>query len=96
MTKTDLIEKVYATYNTTKKDFTKKDAEALVSTVFDSIRDALVEGDKVSISKFGTFEIRERSAKICKNPRTGEPVEVAASKAPAFKPSKTLKTDVNA
>ena len=91
MTKTDLIEKLYAEY-----DCTKKDAETLVNAVFDSIRDALVSGDKVTISKFGTFEIRERNAKVCKNPRTGEPVEVPASKAPAFKPSKTLKADVNA
>lgn len=91
MTKTDLIEKLYVDYNCTKKD-----AEILVNAVFDTIHDALVAGDKVSISRFGTFEVRERSAKVCKNPKTGEPIEVAASKAPAFKPSKTLKADINA
>ena len=74
MTKTDLIEKLYE-----ENYCTKKDAEALVNAVFDAIRDAMVAGDKVTISKFGTFEVRERSAKECKNPRTGEPVQVPAS-----------------
>ena len=65
MTKTDLIEKL------NKENYcTKKDAEALVNAVFDAIREALASGDKVTISKFGTFEVRERSAKECKNPRT--------------------------
>lgn len=90
MTKTDLVEKLHNEY-----DCTKKDAEAAVSAVFDAIREALASGDKVTISKFGTFEVRERSAKVCKNPRTGEPVEVAASNAPVFKASKTLKEAVN-
>ena len=62
---------------------TKKDAEALVNAVFDAIREAMVE-------------VRERSAKECKNPRTGEPVQVPASKAPVFKASKNLKESVNA
>ena len=87
MTKTDLIEKLYE-----ENYCTKKDAEALVNAVFD----AMVAGDKVTISKFGTFEVRERSAKECKNPRTGEPVQVPASKAPVFKASKNLKESVNA
>jgi nucleoid DNA-binding protein len=91
MTKTDLIEKLYL-----EGYCSKKDGETLVNAVFDVIRDALVAGDKVTISKFGTFEVRERSAKECKNPRTGEPVQVAASKAPAFKASKNLKEAVNA
>lgn len=90
MTKTDLIEKLYV-----ENYCTKKDAEALVNAVFDAIRDALVTGDKVTISKFGTFEIRERSAKECRNPRTHETVYVPASKAPVFKASKTLKDSVN-
>ena len=78
MTKTDLIEKLYE-----ENYCTKKDAEALVNAVFDAIRDAMVAGDKVTISKFGTFEVRERSAKECKNPRTGEPVQVPAVVQPA-------------
>ena len=87
MTKTDLIEKLHE-----ENYCTKKDAEALVSAVFD----ALVAGEKVTISKFGTFEVRERSAKECKNPRTGDTIQVAASKAPVFKASKNLKESVNA
>ena len=83
MTKTDLIEKLYE-----ENYCTKKDAEALVNAVFDAIREAMVAGDKVTISKFGTFEVRERSAK--------EPVQVPASKAPVFKASKNLKESVNA
>lgn len=91
MTKTDLIEKLHE-----ENYCTKKDAEALVNAVFDAIRDSLVAGEKVTISKFGTFEVRERSAKQCKNPRTGESVQVPASKAPVFKSSKSLKESVNA
>lgn len=91
MTKTDLIEKLHE-----ENYCTKKDAEASVSAVFDAIREALVAGEKVTISKFGTFEVRERSAKECKNPRTGDTIQVAASKAPVFKASKNLKESVNA
>ena len=91
MTKTDLIEKLHE-----ENYCTKKDAEALVSAVFDAIREALVAGEKVTISKFGTFEVRELSAKECKNPRTGDTIQVAASKAPVFKASKNLKESVNA
>lgn len=90
MTKTDLIEKLHAEHYCTKKD-----AETLVNAVFDTISEALLAGEKVTISKFGTFEVRERSKKECKNPRTGEPVLVAASKAPVFKASKSLKTFLN-
>jgi len=90
MTKTDLIEKLSNDYICTKKD-----AEILVNAVFDTIREALASGDKVTISKFGTFKVRERSEKVCKNPHTGESVNVAACKAPVFKASKKLKEDIN-
>ena len=86
MTKTDLIEKLYE-----ENYCTKKDAEALVNAVFDAIREAMVAGDKVTISKFGTFEVRERAARQGRNPHTGETIEIAAAKAPAFKPGKALK-----
>ncbi len=89
-----------------KKDFvaaiaenaglTKKEAEAAVKATFATIEKALVAGDKVSITGFGTFEIRERKARSGKNPRTGESVAIAACKAPAFKPSNVLKDNVNA
>lgn len=75
---------------------TKKDIKIVVDTVFETITSSLVNGDKVSIAGFGSFEITERAARECKNPRTGEPVHVEASKAPKFKASKTLKDAVNA
>ncbi len=90
MKKTELVVAV-----SEKLDCTKKDAEMAVNAVLDSVKDALVAGDKVTLTGFGVFEVRERSAKQCKNPRTGEMQEVAACKAPAFKPGKTLKEAVN-
>lgn len=75
---------------------TKKDIKIVVDTVFETITSSLVNGDKVSIAGFGSFEITDRAARECKNPRTGEPVHVDASKAPKFKASKTLKDAVNA
>ena len=74
---------------------TKKDIEVVVNEVFDTIKNTLASGEKVAIAGFGSFEVAERAARECKNPRTGEPVHVEASKAPRFKASKTLKDAVN-
>ena len=76
-------------------DLTKKDAEAAVNAVTDVITDALKAGDKVQLVGFGTFETRERAARTGKNPRTGESIEIAASKVPAFNAGKALKDTVN-
>lgn len=76
-------------------DLTKKDAEAAVNAVTGVITDALKAGDKVQLVGFGTFETRERAARTGKNPRTGEEIEIAASKVPAFKAGKALKDTVN-
>ena len=76
-------------------DLTKKDAEAAVNAVTNIITDALKAGDKVQLVGFGTFETRERAARTGKNPRTGEAIEIAASKVPAFKAGKALKDTVN-
>ena len=76
-------------------DLTKKDAEAAVNAVTGVITDALKAGDKVQLVGFGTFETRERAARTGKNPRTGEAIEIAASKVPAFKAGKALKDTVN-
>ena len=73
----------------------KKDAEKAVNAVIAAITDKLVEGDKVQLVGFGTFEVRAREARIGKNPRTGEKIEIAASKVPAFKAGKALKDAVN-
>ena len=75
---------------------TKKDITVVVDTVFDTIKNTLASGEKVAIAGFGSFEVVERAARECKNPRTGEPVHVDASKAPRFKAGKALKDAVNA
>jgi len=91
MNKTDLIEIVAKEVN-----LKKKDADAAVSAVFAAIETALVDGDKVQLIGFGTFEVKDRAAKTGRNPATGEAVEIAASKQIKFSAGKTLKDKVNA
>ncbi len=86
MNKAELIQAVVA-----KSGLSKKDAEAAFAAVIDSITDALKAGDKVSIVGFGTFAVKARAARTGKNPQTGETIEIAASKAPAFAAGKALK-----
>ncbi len=74
----------------------KKDADNALSAAINAISKALAEGEKVQIVGFGTFEVRERASRTGKNPRTGETIEIAASKVPAFKAGKPLKDIVNA
>ena len=74
---------------------TKKDAEKAISAVINAISGALADGDKVQLVGFGTFEVRAREARKGKNPRTGEVINIAASKVPAFKAGKDLKDIVN-
>ena len=74
-----------------KVNMSKKDAEAAVNVVFDSIAQAMKEGDKVNIAGFGIFVTKERSARTAKNPQTGETIEIAARKVPAVKFGKTVK-----
>ena len=74
---------------------TKKDTEKVINATLDAITAALVKGDKVQVSGFGIFEVKEREARTGRNPRTGEPMEIAASKNPAFKASKTLKDAID-
>ena len=89
MTKTDLIAQVAA--NT---EMSKKDAERAVSAMFEALGKAMAEGEKITISGFGTFEVKERAARTGKNPATGASIEIPASKAPAFKPGKAFKDSV--
>ena len=74
-----------------KSGIAKKDAERLVSATFETIAMELAKGEKVQISGFGMFEAKERQARVGRNPRTKEAIEIPASKAPVFKASKTLK-----
>ena len=73
----------------------KKDAEAAVVAFVDTIKEALKKGEKVQLIGFGTFESKERPARVARNPRTGEEIKVEASKAPVFKASKALKDEMN-
>ena len=75
-------------------EISKKDAEAAVSATFDAIKDALKAGDKVALVGFGTFEVRARSEKTARNPKTGETMTVPATKVPAFKAGAALKAAV--
>lgn len=86
MNKTELIARVAEISELTKKDATKA-----VDAVFEAISDALQQGDKVQIIGFGNFETRERAARKGRNPQTGEEIDIAASKVPAFKAGKALK-----
>ena len=76
-------------------DITRKDAETAVDKIFEKITQALVTGDKVVLSGFGAFEVRERAQREGRDPRTGETIIVPASKTPAFKAGKSLKDAVN-
>ena len=91
MNKTELVAGVAE-----KAGLTKKDAEKAVGAIFESIQQALVEGDKVQMIGFGTFEVKERPARTGRNPRTNETIQIPASKNPAFKAGKALKDAVNA
>ncbi|EJR72783.1 HU family DNA-binding protein [Bacillus cereus] len=89
MNKTELIKHVAE--NT---ELTQKDASAATQAVLDTITEALMNGEKVQLIGFGTFEVRERAARTGRNPQTGEEMQIAASKVPAFKAGKELKAAV--
>lgn len=89
MKKTELVAAVAE-----KSNLSKKDAEAAVNAVVAAVSEALTKGESVQLVGFGTFEVRERSEKVCRNPRTGESMTVAATKVPAFKAGKALKDAV--
>ena len=78
-----------------KAALSRKDAEKVISGLIDVVTETLAKGEKVQVIGFGTFEVRDRSARMARNPRTGEELKVAASKAPAFKAGKALKDQVN-
>ena len=79
-----------------KTGFGKKDAEKALNAFVDVVSEALAEGNRVQIVGFGSFEVKERPARVARNPRTGEEITIEASKAPVFKAGKALKDSVNA
>jgi len=91
MTKSELIERLTTVSGTVNK----KEAELIVNTIFDSIGDALVGGDRVEIRGFGSFTVRERDAREARNPKSGEVVRIPNKKTPFFKTGKELRERVN-
>ena len=90
MNKAELINAVAAS-----ADVYKKDTEAVISAMLDTITEALKEGDKVQLVGFGSFEVKKRAARIGRNPRTKEEIEIPATVLPVFKAGKLLKDTVS-
>lgn len=90
MTKLELVDVV-----SSKAEITKVEAHKIVDVVLQSINEGLAADGKVVIPGFGTFEVRSRTARVGRNPRTGEQIKIAAARVPAFKPGKAMKDIVN-
>jgi len=88
--KSELVEHV-----ANASDLSKAAAQRAVEAVFTSIAEAMSSGDSVSVVGFGTFSVSDRQARIGRNPKTGENIEIAACKVPKFKAGKSLKDTVN-
>ncbi|GMR04191.1 MAG: HU family DNA-binding protein [Thermodesulfobacteriota bacterium] len=89
MTKDELVEKIAG-----EADISKKDAAAALNAVTSGIASALANGDSVSLTGFGVFSVSNRAARTGRNPRTGEAIEIPASRGVKFKPGKALKDAV--
>lgn len=72
-------------------EVSKKDAETVITATLDAITDALKEGEKVQLVGFGSFEVKKRAARLGRNPKTKEPINIPASTVPVFKAGKVLK-----
>ncbi|MGM0471725.1 MAG: HU family DNA-binding protein [Bacillota bacterium] len=98
MTKTELVDKISAKTGLTKKD-TKETVDAFTEVVTETLQEEATksedERDKVQLIGFGSFEVRDRSARKGRNPQTGEEIEIPARKVPAFKAGKSLKESVD-
>ncbi|KMT65741.1 nucleoid-associated protein HU-beta [Catenovulum maritimum] len=90
MNKSQLIDKIAA-----GADISKASAGRALDSFIDAVSEALQEEDQVALVGFGTFSVRERAARTGRNPQSGETIEIAAAKVPAFKPGKALKDAVN-
>jgi DNA-binding protein HU-beta len=90
MTKADLVEAL-----ANKLGINRNDAEKAVNIVLDDIVHALKQGERVNISGFGTFSVSNREARTGRNPKTGEAIEISASRSAKFKPGKQLKDSLN-
>ena len=90
MTKADLIESVYQ-----KIGFSKKESAEIVEMVFDTMKETLERGEKIKISGFGNFLVREKKSRVGRNPQTGQEIEICARRVLTFKPSQVLKNLLN-
>lgn len=91
MTKADIVEALYE-----KIGFSKKEAADLVEMVFETLKDTLAAGEKIKISGFGNFVVREKRSRVGRNPQTGETIEISARRVLTFRPSQVLRAEVNA
>ncbi len=91
MTKADIIENVYTTVG-----FSKKESAEIVELVFDTIKATLEKGEKIKISGFGNFLVREKNSRVGRNPQTGAEIEISARRVLTFRPSQVLKNVLNA
>jgi integration host factor subunit alpha len=90
MTKADIVEKVYQ-----KIGFSKKESSELVEMVFNCLKDTLQAGEKVKISGFGNFLVRDKKERIGRNPQTGDQIKISARRVLTFRPSQVLKAMLN-
>ena len=91
MTKKDIVKIIADKYG----EFTQKEIGEIIDTFIDVIKSEVSKGEKVSIPKFGNFEAVERAARECRNPQTGQRMQVSACYSPKFKPAKDFKDCVN-
>ncbi|MBI3540693.1 MAG: integration host factor subunit alpha [Deltaproteobacteria bacterium] len=90
MTKAEIIESVY-----TKIGFSKKESSDIVELIFDTIKQTLEKGEKIKISGFGNFVVRNKRPRVGRNPQTGQAIEITARRVLTFRPSQVLKVALN-
>jgi len=90
MTKAEIVEQIYE-----KIGFSKKESADIVEMVFDTMKDTLSKGEKIKISGFGNFVVRQKRSRVGRNPQTGESIEISARKVLTFRPSHVLKEALN-
>lgn len=90
MTKADIIEQIYE-----KIGFSKKESSEIVELVFDTMKDTLEKGEKIKISGFGNFIVRQKRPRVGRNPQTGEEIEISSRRVLTFRPSQVLKQALN-
>lgn len=90
MTKAEIVEQIYE-----KIGFSKKESADIVEMVFDTIKETLSKGEKIKISGFGNFVVRQKRPRVGRNPQTGEQIEITARKVLTFRPSHVLKSALN-